>query len=42
MGEARKGIFTTILANKTPSSIQKLEFLKQLCYSIENDAQRCS
>lgn len=42
IGEARKGIFTTILAKKTPSNIEKLEFLKQLCYSIENEAQRCS
>ena len=31
-----------ILHEKTSSNIEQLEFLRQICYSIENAAQRCS
>ncbi len=40
--EQENRIFTTILAKKTSSNIEKLEFLQQICYSVKNEAQRCS
>ncbi len=39
---AMRLIGNPILHEKTSSNIEQLEFLRQICYSIENAAQRCS